>query len=64
MSSNDDRRVRSPEPLADTDLDQVQGGNSISIKTKLPNYQGPKVGAPSGSIAQGDTIDNEDNLPG
>jgi hypothetical protein len=34
----------------------------ISIVTKLPNYNGPKLSVP-GSIAQGDTIDNNDNLP-
>jgi hypothetical protein len=43
--------------LSESQLDGVQGGNSISIKTKMPGYTGPKLGAP-GSIAQGDTLDN------
>ena len=47
--------------LTSQELEGVQGGNSISILTKMPNYTGPKLHAP-GSIAQGDTIDNEDNL--
>lgn len=47
--------------IDDAKLEQVTGGNSISILTKMPDYRGPKLGPPS-SIAQGDTIDNEDNL--
>jgi hypothetical protein len=35
----------------------------ISPETQLPNYVGPKFHVPD-SIAQGDTIDNNDNLPG
>jgi hypothetical protein len=34
----------------------------ISIVTTLPNYHGPKLHVPD-SIAQGDTIDSNDNLP-
>jgi hypothetical protein len=34
----------------------------ISPITKFPDYTGPKLHVP-GSIAQGDTIDNNDNLP-
>ena len=52
--------------LTAQELENVQGGNSISIVTKMPNYTGPKLHAPSGSIAQGDTLDNtltDDNLP-
>jgi hypothetical protein len=44
----------------------VAGGQGIDLKTKLPNYHGPKLGPPSGSIAQGDTLDNTltfDQLP-
>ena len=52
--------------LTEKKLEDVQGGNSISILTKMPNYQGPKLHAPDGSIAQGDTLDNTltfDQLP-
>ena len=52
--------------IALKDLDHVCGGNQISIVTKMPNYNGPKVHAPGGSIAQGDTLDNTltfDQLP-
>ncbi len=52
--------------LTDDQLESVQGGNSISIVTKMPNYTGPKLHAPTGSIAQGDTLDNtltENDLP-
>jgi hypothetical protein len=34
----------------------------ISPITKFPDYTGPKLHVPN-SIAQGDTIDNNDNLP-
>jgi hypothetical protein len=34
----------------------------ISPITKFPDYTGPRLHAPA-SIAQGDTIDNNDNLP-
>jgi hypothetical protein len=34
----------------------------ISPITKFPDYTGPKLHVPD-SIAQGDTIDNNDNLP-
>jgi hypothetical protein len=52
--------------LKDEELERVQGGISISIVTKLPGYNGPKLHAPTGSIAQGDTLDNtltDNNLP-
>jgi hypothetical protein len=55
-----------PSEIADTELEKVQGGNRIDPITNLPNYTGPKLHAPTGSIAQGDTLDNtltEDNLP-
>lgn len=42
--------------LNEKDLEGVQGGLSIPIDGPLK----PKV---PGSIAQGDTIDNNDNLP-
>ena len=57
---------KQPSEISDHELDKVQGGNRIDPITKLPNYTGPKVHAPGGSIAQGDTLDNtltEDNLP-
>jgi len=47
-----------------TDLDQVVGGNRSQVNE--PWYRGPKLGAPQGSIAQGDTLDNTltfDQLP-
>jgi len=43
--------------LTENQLEAVQGGNSISILTKMPDYNGPKKQAPA-SIAQGDTLDN------
>ena len=46
------------------DLDQVVGGNRSQVNE--PWYRGPKLGAPQGSIAQGDTLDNTltfDQLP-
>lgn len=54
---------KKPGELAEEELDQVQGGNSISIVTKMPGYQGPKLHAP-GSIAQGEINSNstDDNL--
>lgn len=54
------------DALSDEQLAGVSGGNSISILTTLPGYRGPKLGAGSGSIAQGDTLDNtltENGLP-
>ena len=57
---------KQPSEISDHELDNVQGGQGIDKITKLPNYIGPKVQAPGGSIAQGDTLDNtltEDNLP-
>ncbi len=51
--------------LNNDELERASGGNQISIVTKLPNYQGPKLHVP-GSIAQGDTLDNTltfDQLP-
>jgi hypothetical protein len=35
----------------------------ISPPARLPNYTGPTLDHQAGSIAQGDTIDNNDNLP-
>lgn len=46
------------------DLDHVVGGNRSQVND--PWYRGPKLGAPQGSIAQGDTLDNTltfDQLP-
>ncbi len=46
------------------DLEFVAGGNRSQVNE--PWYRGPKVGAPQGSIAQGDTLDNTltfDQLP-
>ncbi|MEH2562987.1 bacteriocin [Bradyrhizobium sp. AZCC 2289] len=46
------------------ELDQVSGGNRSQVND--PWYRGPKLGAPQGSIAQGDTLDNTltfDQLP-
>ena len=46
------------------ELDQVSGGNRSQVND--PWYRGPKMGAPQGSIAQGDTLDNTltfDQLP-
>jgi hypothetical protein len=42
----------------------VSGGNRSQVND--PWYRGPKLGAPKGSIAQGDTLDNTltfDQLP-
>jgi len=44
------------------EIDGVTGGNQISILAKMPNSNWPKLHAPP-SIPQGDTIDNNDNLP-
>ena len=38
--------------LSDEQLGDAQGGNSISIEAKMPDYTGPKLHAP-GSIARG-----------
>lgn len=65
MSEPEEEKT-SESNLTDDQLESVQGGNSISFVTKLPDYTGPKPHAPTGSIAQGDTLDNtltEDNLP-
>lgn len=46
------------------ELDHVNGGNRSQVND--PWYRGPKLGAPQGSIAQGDTLDNTltfDQLP-
>lgn len=46
------------------ELHYVAGGNRSQVNE--PWYRGPKVGAPQGSIAQGDTLDNTltfDQLP-
>ena len=46
------------------ELDRVSGGNRSQVND--PWYRGPKLGAPQGSIAQGDTLDNTltfDQLP-
>jgi hypothetical protein len=46
------------------ELEHVAGGNRSQVHEIW--YRGPKVGAPSGSIAQGDTLDNtltDNNLP-
>jgi hypothetical protein len=46
------------------DLELVAGGNRSQVNE--PWYRGPKLGAPKGSIAQGDTLDNTltfDQLP-
>jgi bacteriocin-like protein len=46
------------------ELDQVSGGNRSQVNDLW--YRGPKLGAPKGSIAQGDTLDNTltfDQLP-
>ena len=46
------------------ELEHVSGGNRSQVND--PWYRGPKVGAPQGSIAQGDTLDNTltfDQLP-
>ena len=46
------------------ELEHVAGGNRSQVNE--PWYRGPKLGAPSGSIAQGDTLDNtltENGLP-
>lgn len=48
--SNSDRELNVNE------LDQVSGGNRSQVND--PWYRGPKLGAPQGSIAQGDTLDN------
>jgi hypothetical protein len=52
-------------PIGDAELTAVAGGQGIDVKTKLPNYRGPKVGdwLQGKSIAQADTIDNVDGLP-
>jgi bacteriocin-like protein len=50
--------------LSIDELDHVIGGNRSQVND--PWYRGPKVGAPQGSIAQGDTLDNTltfDQLP-
>jgi hypothetical protein len=49
--------------LSDEQLGHAQGGNSISIEAKMPDYTGPKLHAP-GSIAQGEINSNstDDNL--
>jgi hypothetical protein len=53
--------------LADEQLESVQGGNSISVQTRLAEATAPKLQKNTGgSIAQGDTLDNtltEDGLP-
>ena len=53
--------------LTDEQLDGVQGGNSISVPTRLAAATKPKLqNTTGGSIAQGDTLDNtltEDGLP-
>jgi hypothetical protein len=48
--------------LTDQDLEAVQGGAIISAATTIGSRTGPKA-SNSGSIAQGDTISNDDNLP-
>jgi hypothetical protein len=50
--------------LGEQEPDQVQVGNSISIVTKMPDYQGPKPHAP-GSIAHSEinSDSTDDNLP-
>ena len=59
------KKEQSLRTLVDAELENVVGGLFIDPKTKLPNYTGPKVGdwIKGKSIAQADTIDNEDNLP-
>jgi hypothetical protein len=50
--------------LSIDELCRVAGGNRSEVNQ--PWYRGPKLGAPSGSIAQGDTLDNTltfDQLP-
>jgi hypothetical protein len=47
--------------LTDEELQGVQGGRAISLIARLPGGS-PKSNTP-GSIAQGDTISNNDNLP-
>jgi len=50
--------------LSVDELHIVAGGNRSEVNQ--PWYRGPKLGAPSGSIAQGDTLDNTltfDQLP-
>ncbi len=53
--------------LTDEQLGSVQGGNSISVPTRLAAATAPKLQKTTGgSIAQGDTLDNtltEDGLP-
>ena len=52
------------ETLSDSQLDQVQGGQGISQQVKFKNQFAPPIAKNTGkSIAQGDMIDNEDNLP-
>jgi len=60
----DQKQEEKTGELADSELEGVQGGNSISILTKMPNYTGPKLHAP-GSIAQGEinSDSTNDNLP-
>jgi hypothetical protein len=62
--NNSRTEAQSAGELTFQELEGVQGGNSISILTKMPNYAGPKLHAP-GSIAQGEINDNttDDNLP-
>jgi hypothetical protein len=62
MAIKDEKSLRA---LGDAELEGVVGGLFIDPRTKLPNYTGPKVGdwTNGKSIAQADTIDNNDNLP-
>jgi len=46
--------------LSDEQLNDVQGGVNIAVS---PDKGAPKVFQVAGSIAQGDTISNDDNLP-
>ncbi len=51
--------------LKDDQLDQVHGGQGISQQVRAKDAVKPNIQSTTGgSIAQGDTIDNNDNLPG
>jgi hypothetical protein len=57
----DPKQQRSiPGELTDEQLNDVHGGVQIPVS---PDKGAPKVFQVSGSIAQGDTISNDDNLP-
>jgi hypothetical protein len=60
--------TKATDQLSNEELESVQGGQGIDPITKMPNYQGPKLGAPKGSIAQGEInvtggLGDDDNMP-